>query len=62
LWTLISIHHTSYAQKYAGFVTQASHPIPEDGGLKWFFTEQRRYLEKQQRLACPGCGEEPFIG
>jgi len=23
---------------------------------------RRRYLEQQRRLACPGCGEEPFIG
>ncbi len=23
---------------------------------------QRRYLEQQQRLACPGCSEEPFLG
>ena len=23
---------------------------------------QRRYLEQQRRLACPGCGEEPFLG
>ncbi len=23
---------------------------------------QRRYLQQQQRLACPGCGEEPFLG
>ncbi len=21
-----------------------------------------RYLEQQRRLACPGCGEEPFLG
>jgi hypothetical protein len=23
---------------------------------------RRLYLEQQQRLACPGCGEEPFLG
>lgn len=23
---------------------------------------RRRYLEQQRRLACPGCGEEPFLG
>lgn len=23
---------------------------------------QRLYEEQQRRLACPGCGEEPFIG
>jgi len=23
---------------------------------------QRLYLEQQRRLACPGCGEEPFLG
>ncbi len=23
---------------------------------------RRRYLQQQRRLACPGCGEEPFIG
>jgi len=23
---------------------------------------RRRYLQQQQRLACPGCGEEPFLG
>jgi len=23
---------------------------------------RRHYLEQQQRLACPGCGEEPFLG
>ncbi len=23
---------------------------------------QRRYLEQQRRLACPGCAEEPFLG
>lgn len=22
---------------------------------------RRRYEEQQRRLACPGCGEEPFI-
>ncbi len=23
---------------------------------------RRLYLEQQRRLACPGCGEEPFLG
>ena len=23
---------------------------------------RRAYLEQQRRLACPGCGEEPFLG
>ncbi len=23
---------------------------------------QAAYLEQQRRLACPGCGEEPFLG
>jgi len=23
---------------------------------------RRRYLEQQRRLACPGCGEAPFLG
>ncbi len=23
---------------------------------------QKRYLQQQQRLACPGCGESPFLG
>lgn len=23
---------------------------------------RRRYLEQQRQLACPGCGEEPFVG
>ena len=25
-------------------------------------TVRRAYLEQQRRLACPGCGEEPFLG
>ncbi|TWU64525.1 hypothetical protein V7x_00690 [Crateriforma conspicua] len=23
---------------------------------------QKLYLEQQRRLACPGCGESPFLG
>jgi len=23
---------------------------------------QAAYIEQQRRLACPGCGEEPFLG
>ena len=23
---------------------------------------RRRYVEQQKRLACPGCGESPFLG
>ncbi|QDV81051.1 hypothetical protein [Botrimarina mediterranea] len=23
---------------------------------------EARYREQQQRMACPGCGEEPFLG
>ncbi len=37
----------------------ASHDVPQQ-----ILQEEmrRRYLEQQRRLACPGCGEEPFLG
>lgn len=43
-----------YCQKFYGYRT-ISRTADEDRLLQ-------AYLEQQRRLACPGCGEEPFLG
>lgn len=43
-----------YCQKFYGYRT-TRRKADED-------RLRQAYLEQQRRLACPGCGEEPFLG
>jgi len=46
--------------------SKVSASLPEtarDASLQLSQEEMHKlYLEQQRRLACPGCGEEPFLG
>ncbi len=55
-WVEIEIDKVIYtACTYCG-VRYGKHNPPDEEAAR------RAYLEQQRRLACPGCGEEPFLG
>jgi len=55
-WIEIEIYTVTYtACNFCGVRYGKHNPSDEE-------TVRRAYLEQQRRLACPGCGEEPFLG
>lgn len=46
----------------AGQPVGDANPAPELSDAETQEAYCRAYLEQQARLACPGCGESPFLG
>ena len=55
-WVEIKIDSITYIACSCCGIKFGTKPKTDDDAAR------RAYLEQQRRLACPGCGEEPFLG